>query len=340
MERFWKYKLDHVLFWVITVGFHMYTRTYIVDQVGWGSFFLEIIVRNGLLATVIYVHLEYLIPSLAQQGRIIAYSTGFLASLGLYIYLKDLHDVYLSAQLSTPPKSFLVNSFYNGSIALFYLAFSLALHLSKEWFFQREKIRQMEIEKLNSELEYLKLQINPHFLFNSLNTIYFQIDKSNAQARETLLKFSDLLRYPLYECNGSEVTLEKEISYLKNYIELQRLRKDANYPVAFETRIQNPNQRLAPLLLIPFVENAFKHISHFPERSNEIQIGINQEKDQLSMKVFNTCEPKNKSNFPGGIGLKNARRRLELIYGLDYSLDICENESTYEVNLKIPLHET
>ena len=96
-----------------------------------------------------------------------------------------------------------------------------------------ELIRKIELEKLNTELEYLKAQINPHFLFNSLNTVFFQIDKQNTAARETLSKFSDMLRYQLYECNGKEIAIEKEIQYLKNYVELQRLRKDEHHDIQF-----------------------------------------------------------------------------------------------------------
>ncbi len=347
MEKFWRYKLEHVLFWIITIGFHIYTRLYLIDQAGGWQFLWEIIIRNGLLAVIIYANSGYLIPTLAQQKKIGFYIIGLCISLGFYVLVKNMHDTYLSELASAPFPSYWSHSFYNFSIAMFYMAFSLALQLSKEWFFQREKLRQMEIEKLNTELEYLKLQINPHFLFNSLNTIYFQIDKSNALARDTLLTFSDLLRYPLYECNGKEVLLEKEIKYLKNHFELQKLRKDKNYHLTFDCFIQNDQQTIAPLLLVPFMENAFKHISHFADHSNEIRIDIHQEENILKMKVFNSKDnapredPKGKiALVKGGIGLKNVKRRLDLIYGTGYSLNIREGEQDFEVNLTIPLHET
>ena len=344
MEKFWRYKLDHVLFWAITIGFHMYTRIYLIDRAGAGQFLSEIILRNALLALIIYANANFLIPAFAHRRKIITYLVGLVACLVFYVFVKDIHDAYLNRIISAPENLFLSHSFYNFSIALFYMAFSLALQLSKEWFFQREKLRMMEIEKLNTELEYLKLQINPHFLFNSLNTIYFQIDKTNALARDTLLKFSDLLRYPLYECDGKEVQLEKELQYLKNYVDLQRLRKDDNYRITFECAIQVDHQTLAPLLLVPFVENAFKHISHFADRPNEIRITIYNESNVLKMIAYNTtdnytgAEGKEKKN--GGIGLKNVQRRLELIYGSEYSLNIRESTYEFEINLSIPLHET
>ena len=343
VENFWRYKLDHVLFWAITIGFHIYTRIYLIDQADAGQFLLEIILRNGLLAIIIYANVDFLMPVFAQQKKIIAYLLGLFISLVFYVFVKNIHDAYLNRIISAPGNSFWSHSFYNFSIALFYMAFSLALQLSKEWFFQLEKLRLMEIEKLNTELEYLKLQINPHFLFNSLNTIYFQIDKTNGLARDTLLKFADLLRYPLYECSGKEVQLKKELQYLKNYVDLQRLRKDDNYLVTFDCSIQDDHQTLAPLLLVPFVENAFKHISHFPDRPNEIKITIHGEGNILKMNVFNTKDNSSyvevKVTSDGGIGLKNVKRRLELIYGQEYHLNIREMEYEFEANLTIPLHD-
>src|SRR6185436_2346140 len=107
------------------------------------------------------------------------------------------------------------------------------LQLSREWYMQRELIRRIEVEKLNTELDYLKAQMNPHFLFNSINTIFFQINKENTEARETLGKFSDMLRYQLYECNGPSIAVEKELAYLKNYVDLQKLRRDRKDVIEF-----------------------------------------------------------------------------------------------------------
>jgi two-component system LytT family sensor kinase len=340
VEKFWKYKVDHALFWAITIGFHIYTRLYLIEQAGFGHFALEILVRNGLLAIIIYVHLDYLIPLFAQRRKLISYLLGLVGCFVFYVIAKNIHDVYLDRIVAIDGISFWNHSFYNFSIALFYMAFSLALQLSKEWFFQREKLRLMEIEKLNTELEYLKLQINPHFLFNSLNTIYFQIDKANGIARETLLKFSDLLRYPLYECNGKEVALKKELEYIKNYFDLQRLRKDENYQVSLKCDITDTNQMVAPLLLVPFIENAFKHISHFSEHANIVKVEISREHKLLRFYVFNTTEQSGQPDpGTGGIGLKNVRRRLDLIYGDSYLLDIRQAGKEFEVNLILPLHE-
>lgn len=336
MERVFRYKLDHALFWLLTVFFHGYTHYGLIARADAGQFALELIVRNGLLALVIYFNLLVVIPRFTEQKNYIASVVLILLALAAYVLLKNIHDVFLYGHVLQEPgrQIFFHNSFYNLSIVVFYLAFAITLHLSKEWYIQRELIRQIEVEKLNAELEYLKAQINPHFLFNSLNTVFFQIDKQNASARETLSRFSDMLRYQLYECNGKEIPVEKEVRYIQNYVELQRLRKDENYAIHFSCSAEMKNFLLPPLLLLPFVENAFKHISHFTNRKNEIKIDLSKEKDFFRMQVFNTKDSTPKSSN-GGIGLRNVKRRLELLYKDQHRLQIQETQNDFLVNLEL-----
>lgn len=340
MDRFWKYKIDHALFWVATVGFHMFTRTDLISAAGAGHFIIETIIRNGLLALLIYLNLLVLIPRFAQKGYILRYTVLLIGALGMYVFIKGAHDVYLHGYVlgNKAQQAFFSNFYYNASIATFYLAFGVALHLSKAWYFQRERIRQMEIEKLNSELQYLKAQINPHFVFNSINTIYFQIDRKNETARQSLSSFSEMLRYQLYECNGDEISIEKEIEYLKNYVALQQMRKDENYRISFLEGEGLKGFVISPLLLIPFVENAFKHVSHFPGR-NEVRIRLERMEKNLLLSVFNTKENKVMNGTHAGIGLRNARRRLELLYSDRHELVIDDKPGSFEVSLSLRINE-
>jgi len=335
MDRFWKYKLDHWLFWMGTVFFHAFTRLGLIGKAGAGQFLLEIVVRNALLAGVIYVNLFVLIPRLAQQKKYPAYIILLALSLALYVIAKNAHDVYLYGYVMNDGerRHFFDNTFYNLSIVLFYVAFSVTLYLSKEWYMQQGLIRKIQIEKLNTELDYLRAQINPHFLFNSINTIYFQIDKHNVAARETLLTFSEMLRYQLYECNGEQIGVEKEVNYLRNYAELQRLRKDESYKITFQCDTEVANFTVVPLLLIPFVENAFKHVSHSTQ--NEIRIHLARTGNVFCLQVFNTKEERPAES--GGIGLKNVRRRLELLYPGRHELDIRETVDTFEIELQLKI---
>lgn len=336
LDKFWKYRSDHVIFWVVTIGFHIYTKAYLVEFVGWGQFIMEIFVRNTLLAIIIYANFEYLIPVFAQQKKFLLYALGLIVCFGFYILVKNTHDYYLTVFTHKPALPFWRYSFYNFSISLFYMAFSLALYLSKEWYFQRERLRELEVEKLNTELEYLKSQINPHFLFNSLNTIFFQIDKTNLEARNTLTKFSDMLRFQLYECNGHAMVLEREIHYLKNYVDLQRLRRDDKYKIEFQTHGDSREFTIAPLLLMPLVENAFKYLSHFPEGNNFVSIHITNDAQSVEVKVKNSKETRVADrNEAGGIGLKNLRRRLELQYPNKHQLEVNDGRTDFEVILRI-----
>lgn len=339
MDRFWKYKVDQIIFWTATVAFHTFTRVRLIDTAGFDQFALEIIIRNGLLVLLVYFNLLVLIPQYAQRKKIGLYVGLLFAALIVYSLLKNVHDVYLNGYVlgDESKRSLFYNTYYNFSIGLFYLAFNIALYLSREWFFQRELVQKMEVEKLSSELDYLKAQVNPHFVFNSINTIYFQIDKENAHARESLSAFSEMLRYQLYECNGKEIPIEKEIVYLKNYVALQRTRKDENYSISFEVAEDVGGFAIAPLLFIPFVENAFKHISHHPKK-NEVRIRIGKHNDQVELSVFNTKESKMITSDHPGIGLKNVKRRLELLYKDRHELLIDDQPESYEVKLLININ--
>lgn len=337
MSHFLKYKADHILFWLLTVFFHGYTQSDLVERGGALAFILEIVIRNGLLAIAIYLIILKAIPKLTA-GNVLEGASISLGALLFYIVMKDFHDLFMfESILKEEGYSFLHRTIYNVSIVTFYVAFASTLSLSKQWFLQREEIRKIEIEKLNTELNYLRAQMNPHFLFNSINTIFFQIDKQNSDARETLNKFSDLLRYQLYECNRSEITIEKELHYLKNYIDLQRLRMNENFRVEFTTDDSLGNFNLPPLLLLPFVENAFKHVSHYPNKLNEILIHVVKRDRQLTLTVSNTTEESVKSDADGGIGLKNIKRRLNLLYGSNHELIIQKEADRFEITLNIPV---
>lgn len=215
-------------------------------------------------------------------------------------------------------------------IALFGTVAGLAVKLSLEWSRARKRIQEVEHEKTRAELNYLKNQVNPHFLFNALNTIYFQLDESTENARSSLLKFSDILRYQLYNCNDEYVPVLNEIEYLNNYIRIQQLRKEAAASIDFSFDTTWQKEKIAPLLLIPFVENAFKYVS----AQGEINIIIERSGDDLRFYCSNTFE----AGTPGhGLGIANVKRRLELTYPNKHKLDIGNDNGLFAVDLNITL---
>jgi LytS/YehU family sensor histidine kinase len=203
----------------------------------------------------------------------------------------------------------------------------------------QQKLELLEKEGVKNELDYLKAQINPHALFNSLNTIYGHIDKNNPIARNILLQFSELLRYQLYDCGAEKVSLKKEVDYLQNYIAFQRLRKEDKLIVIFEVDDIKSNLKIAPLLLVVLIENAFKFVSNFSEKENKIVIKIDTKMNVLYSSFYNTIESQQitLSGSSSGIGIANLKRRLELLYPKKYELTTKNDSDFYETNLKIDL---
>jgi len=197
---------------------------------------------------------------------------------------------------------------------------------------QNEK-KLLENANLNAEVNFLKSQINPHFLFNTLNGIYSLAHNRSTQTEEAILKLSELMRYVLYESGTERVELAKDIQYITNYIDLQRLRLSSKVSVNYEIK-GNLVGTIAPLLLISFIENAFKHgISY--THSSSIDISITVFEETLTLRVENPIIENN--SFVGGVGLKNVIRRLDLLYLQKHSLDIVDNGRLHVVTLKLNL---
>ena len=203
----------------------------------------------------------------------------------------------------------------------------------------QQQLEFLEKERVKNELDYLKAQINPHALFNSLNTIYGHIDKSNQVARTILLQFSELLRYQLYDCGAEKVGIEKEIEYVKNYVAFQRLRKDEKLVVCLDIGTIETGLKIAPLLLVVLIENAFKFASNFSDKENKIRIKIFTKENVLHCYFFNTKELQQSfaATNSNGIGIANLKRRLELLYPGNYKLTSNIENEFYETNLILDL---
>jgi LytS/YehU family sensor histidine kinase len=200
------------------------------------------------------------------------------------------------------------------------------------------RLKLTEEEKIRVELSYLKSQINPHFLFNTLNSIYALAIKENANKTATgMLKLSGMMRYVVTEASNELVSLEKEMTYINNYIELQKLRLDKSVMLNFEINGDIQNQKIAPIILIPFIENAFKYGVN-PDEDSNIKIVISISKLQIILLVENNKVTANSNTIEKtGYGIKNTKNRLALLYPARYELDINETATFYTVKLKISL---
>ena len=213
------------------------------------------------------------------------------------------------------------------------------IKLAHSLFISEKQKKLLENERLNAELNFLKLQINPHFLFNTLNSIYSQAHFRSEQTEHSILKFSRIMRYVLYDSAAEKIALSQDLEYISNYIDLQQLRLSKNITIQYQVTGQVAGLSIAPLLLITFIENAFKHGISYTAPS-EIKIAIAVTGSALSLTVENAITQLNRGST-GGVGLINARRRLDVLYPNRHLLNVVENNHLYIVNLKIELdHES
>jgi two-component system, LytTR family, sensor kinase len=289
------------------------------------------------LSAFFYLNAFLLIPRLLLQGKIIPFILSVLASIG-FIVIVNLLAAYLFQVFSGHRHHHFYPQMILGPVFFSVVTFALStsFKITSEWF-RNEKIKkEMENEKLTAELAFLKSQVNPHFLFNILNNICSLARKKSDDTENAIIKLSQIMRYMLYESKDEKVSLEKEIEYLQNYIELQRMRLSDNVGIRFTIEGRPDLMMIEPMLLIPFVENAFKHgVSYLEECAINIQLKINP--DELVFKVENPVIKKGSGEIPteSGTGLKNVLRRLELLYHGKHEITIDENKMKYMVNLII-----
>lgn len=200
-----------------------------------------------------------------------------------------------------------------------------------------EALTQIEKHALERQLQYLKYQVNPHFFMNTLNNIHALVDIDPERAKGSIVELSKLMRYVLYEGNNKLTPLSREVQFLRNYVQLMSMRYTGNVSISLNAPDVLPDSMLPPLLLVIFVENAFKHGISYRTKSF-VEISLQPHADRLLFSCRNSRpEIKHDENMKGGVGLSNVRRRLDLLFPNDYTLDIKEEEDTYTVKLEIPL---
>jgi two-component system LytT family sensor kinase len=287
-----------------------------------------------------YFNVYYTIPVFLYRKRYAAFALLFLAGIVVASLLRVPLATYLNQHYFAPgkPPPGFSDLFFNSLINIFIWTICLvAAKLIIDRIRFQKYVEVIEKEKMKNELDFLKAQFNPHFLFNSINSIYGNISKSNSTAREMLLTFSEMLRYQLYECNTSMISIEKEIGYIRNYIILQQIRKPENLSIQLQVSEEVRGITIAPLIFIAFIENSFKYVSNYEDKLNEVRISLARSNHQLFFKTFNTKENNNgrKPIDHGGIGIANVKRRLELLYPGKHALTIQNNDHFFEVNLNL-----
>ena len=301
---------------------------------------------NNLLWSMVsaYVVILYLFPRYyikEQFGKFtgLALLTVFLSAL-LNILMQVLYVRLMMKGAHVNMVVIMVTSLAKIFDNLIYTLLFFMVVLIWHYFQKDQKNKKIERDHLLNELEFLKAQMNPHFVFNAINSIYVLMKLDMKASEDVLLRFSSLLRYQLYECGQGEAWLSKEIQFIKDYVELEKIRLGDKYAVRMDIGEPREYYRIAPFVLFPFVENAFKHLSHYESEPNTVLLNIQFNSNSILFHLQNSFEAvSSEQKKEGGIGLRNVKRRLELLYPGKYHLEHGERGKEFYVHLELELNE-
>lgn len=348
---FW---LAWYLFFTLTYGF-LPVNYFLSEGMTWPMALLKGFLMSSIDSVLFmpaHMFLAYslmylLIPRYVLTGR---YGWAFINVILLIIATSFISAVL--AEFVVYPIRMMVHGRYSGNSFFFAMmagmrgattigGFAAAIKLVKIWYLKQQAYEQIDKEKLQAELQVLKSQVHPHFLFNTLNNLYALTLHKSDQSSAVVLKLSELLSYMLYECNASEVPLQKEIAFMRNYIGLEQLRYGDRLDMSVTISGDYQHKLIAPLLLIPFLENAFKHGTSEQVDQAWMHIDLSVQENQLKFKVINSREPMaTGSTHSGGIGLQNVQKRLQLLYPNRHELRIVAEEETFMISLTLELMPT
>jgi len=345
--------LVNILFWAVMlfIGYN-YNWEPPPFSTADGTYYPSMLWGNFFNAVVIYVNALLLYP-FRKRIRIPYWLAVICLILGTAI-LEAIVDYQLAVRFNLVPKIEQLFQDAPEGTAVYFIVFGWIfqytfIHLG--WFifsfaivfvyesFKNQQIQQaLKEEKLKAELQFLKAQINPHFLFNGINSVYFLIDDKPKIAKSTLLKFSDLLRYQLYECQDDFIPLKKEMEHIQSYIDMEKIRRGEDAKIQLNLPDEVGTEQISPLLFTPFLENAFKYLSNHDEgNKNRVVVDFRLEGSQLFFEIENTIDPAFKEKENGGIGIQNVRKRLALLYPQKHHLNTFERNGRFIVRLDAQL---
>jgi sensor histidine kinase YesM len=331
-----KYKiLIHLFFWIYIINQALFPFYINKTEPGYYKDIIIYVFVGLITFYSIYSSLPFFI---SRKNIFISIILGLLF-LGALVFIRVWIEYPYWKYIFVPkdPKSLVLDYtwYYNSlRLVIIYTIYAVLIRLAIGWYESQKLKSELIQQNQASELALLRSQVNPHFLFNTLNNIYSLVYQKSEDAPAALMKLSSIMRYMLYDANTDKVLLEKEIEYLQSFIELQKLR--LRKQDCIELKITGPvnGRTIAPMLLIPFVENAFKHGSKLASGPN-IRIDLNIEPQRITFEVINPMKKNTISakDATGGIGLNNIRRRLDLLYPGKYVLEIKDEENVYYVRL-------
>lgn len=334
-------RIYHYLFWILIILSYFVAHIDYIPKLGLGYYLLTTLLRHLILMMLVYGNINYLLPNYYKKKKYSLYAALLLASIAAFIGLQFFYIELFEKTIIDPRyiREILNFSFWDSlPTALRFTVFSMILKLSIDWYDQNDSIKNMKIEKLQTDINYLRSQINPHFLFNTLNSIYALSLKKSDEAPNAVILLSKMMNYMLYESSELFVSLKMEMDYLKNYIEIEKLRM--GILLRIDTDFENPVPEVfvVPHIFLPFVENAFKHGSDNNTGNIEISIALHVlKKERICFTIINSLGENERVTGEGKrLGLKNARKRLDLFYKDQYELVITQTRHEHSVMLSLP----
>ncbi len=352
---FFRYKLHHLVFWTVYhfIWWSIYKNgsAAVWESLGTPIHLTKFILFVLIQAGGVYFCIYYLIPKYLARGKIFSFffltmftvvAMSLIIMGGIYLATEALNMRYADAfkyGLDSAMTVFKKDAFPS---SLSSMTLGISIKLAKNWLSANRKQEQLEREKLESELKFLKSQFNPHFLFNTINSIFVLIDKNSKLAGESLSQFSQLLRYQLYECNEPQIQLTKELRFVESFLTLEKLRYDSYVDIRVRfPDVSNSQWTIAPFILMPFIENAFKHFQPSKDKPSWVDMSFDLNESVLTFEISNSKSALGHHQPDvgdyGGLGLKNVQRRLELLYPNAHELEISDAADSYKVLLRINL---
>lgn len=329
--------LLHIAFWFVFFAFKFLDYS---SNLGYARAAMYVTVPNFFNVAASYFHYFLLIPLLLKK-RWLEYTIITIGMLALTVwsrgYAESLHlsDIFNTDYYDKWTMGRIMSTIWSTGSFILFIAM---LRFTIDRFVLESQKKALENEKLNAELNYLKAQINPHFLFNTLHNLNYLTQIKSDQATEVIMKLSNIMRYMIYESNKPRVALGLEINYIKDYLDLESIRLNNEYTLEFDVSQADPEIRISPLLLIPLVENAFKHGISDRQSENRISISLKCDEENLHLRVTNSLkDEKLEKEEPSGFGLENLRQRLTLSYPDRYELKTSKESKEFIAELSLRL---
>ena len=330
----------HLVFWLIMWSTNLAFLLFRGNAVVWEQY-ASVGIKSLLEFGVFYLFYAWIVPRFFHKGNYFRFGVVALifCCLLIIVYALGMTSSMIELKLAASWKIFGFEVIMATYYVILYAFLGGFLFLAIQGISDREQKMKLEQQHTKTELALLRSQVNPHFLFNTLNTIHSYVTENHPDRAKSIILLSDIMRYMLYEASGDKILLSKEIGYIESFIKLHELRFERNCMVTFHVDGEAANIRIPPMILIPFVENAFKHGTfRKPEHPLKIQLSIGN--NIIVFMVENHVDPVKavtpEASGAPGMGLDNVKRRLDLLYPANYSLVIDQTDKFYRIKLKIP----